>query len=63
MEVLDEMGLLKVKNLYLSYVNDFLTVERFAEFYGLSVSNANQIIELGQETDNFTKKIIVKSTD
>ena len=35
--------------LYLSWVNDFLTVERFAEYYGISECHAQELIELGRE--------------
>jgi len=35
--------------LYLDYVNNFLTVERFAEYYGLTISEANQLINVGRE--------------
>lgn len=34
--------------LYLSWVNDFLTYERFAEYYGVSVEHAQKLIELGR---------------
>lgn len=34
---------------YLSWVNDFLTIERFAEYYGYSIDDANQIISLGKK--------------
>lgn len=34
--------------LYLEYVNNFLTVERFAEFHGFSVEFANVLIEEGR---------------
>lgn len=42
----------KILNLYLSYVNDFLTVERFAEYYGINVIEANLIIDKGREINN-----------
>lgn len=35
--------------LYLDYVNNFVTVERFAEHYGLSIDGANLIINQGRE--------------
>lgn len=34
---------------YLDYVNNYLTVEKFAEHNGVSVDQANQIIKLGKE--------------
>ena len=33
------------RDLYLSWVNDFLTVVCFAEYYGLSVSEAVNLID------------------
>lgn len=42
----------KIKALYLSYVNDFLTVERFAEHYNFSVKKATKIINLGRKLNN-----------
>lgn len=35
----------KNKELYLSYVNDFLTVERFADYYGLDINKAHELIQ------------------
>lgn len=37
-----------LEELYLSYVNDFLTVERFASYYNLSVDAAKSIISRGK---------------
>jgi len=42
----------KIEQLYLSYVNDFLTVERFAGHYNISVEKANKIINLGRKLNN-----------
>ena len=39
----------QIINLYLSYVNDFNTVERFAEFNQLDIEDANLIIEMGRK--------------
>jgi hypothetical protein len=39
---------IRLEELYLDYVNNFLTVERFAEYYGLSVELANLIIKEGK---------------
>lgn len=41
--------------LYLDWVNNFLTVERFAEYYGVTVEHANEILNAGRDSDNFTK--------
>jgi len=44
-------------DLYLDWYNNFLTVQHFAEWYGMSVKHANEIIAEGQRTDNFTKEM------
>lgn len=38
--------------MYLDYFNDFLTVERFAAYYGISEEFAREVIEIGRETLN-----------
>lgn len=38
----------QIKTLYLSYFNDFLTVERFAEYYGIGEILAHDIINKGR---------------
>ena len=40
---------IELANLYLDYLNDFLTIERFAEYYDLSVTQATTLINLGRE--------------
>jgi hypothetical protein len=35
-------------SLYLCWVNDFLTLEAFAEYHGVTVSTATRIIKLGR---------------
>lgn len=37
-----------ITKMYLEYVNDFLTVERFASFHGLTIGNAMFIIKMGK---------------
>lgn len=37
-----------ILKMYLDYVNNFLTVERFAEFYGIRIGTANMIIKVGR---------------
>lgn len=44
----DNDGTNILQALYLSWLNDFLTVERFAEHYNLSVEEAKTLIELGR---------------
>ena len=39
--------------LFLAYMNDFITVERFAEFYGFDLETANAVIEEGRRVHNF----------
>lgn len=43
-----QFSVLEIQLLYLEYVNDFLTVERFAEFHGFSVEFATALIEEGR---------------
>ena len=42
----------KIERLYLSYFNDFLTVEKFAECYGLSERKANDVIRAGRKLNH-----------
>lgn len=34
--------------MYLDYFNNFLSIERFAEYYNLSVTDADEIIKQGR---------------
>ena len=36
----------KAEEMYLDYVNNFLTLSRFAEYYGISYVSANRIYNL-----------------
>lgn len=36
---------------YIEYVNDFLTLERFAESCALPIETAREIVELGRKLD------------
>ena len=38
----------KLISIYLEYLNDFLTVSRMAEYYGLSVEDMSTLIEMGK---------------
>lgn len=40
--------------MYADYLNNFLTVEKFAEYYGISLRLANDIVDMGRTTDNFS---------
>ena len=46
--------------LYLDWVNNFITVERFAEYYEITIEHANEIIQSGRDSDNFTKDTHIK---
>lgn len=48
-----------VENLYLQYVNEFLTVERFAEFKGFTIERAKRIIGIGRKINHRKTKTIV----
>lgn len=37
---------------YIEYTNEFLTVERFAEYYELNVKVAQAIIDIGREIND-----------
>jgi hypothetical protein len=41
-----------VVKMYLDYFNNFLTVERFAEYYNLSISDAKTVIYAGRNIHN-----------
>lgn len=42
----------KLIDIYLEWRNDYLTVERFAEHKGLTVEQANVLIDLAREVAN-----------
>jgi hypothetical protein len=42
----------QIINLYLDYVNNFLTVKRFANYYNISESRALKIIDKGRKLLN-----------
>jgi len=46
------ISLYKLEVLYLDYFNNFLTVEKFAEFYGMTTNKALKLIELGRKINN-----------
>jgi hypothetical protein len=43
---------LEAEQAYLEYFNNFLTVERFASYYGLSVDNATALLNLGRKLNH-----------
>jgi hypothetical protein len=38
--------------LFLDYLNNFLTVSAFADYYGFSIKKANKIIRIGRKEHN-----------
>lgn len=46
------MYLQKFSEMYLDYVNNFLTVEKFADHYGITVEHAQQIVDAGRAVMN-----------
>ena len=38
-----------VERLYLDWFNNFLTIERFAEYYNMTVEQAEKVIEVGRK--------------
>ena len=38
----------KLRSMFLDWFNNFLSVECFAQYYGLSFSNAERVIKLGR---------------
>lgn len=41
--------------MHADWINNFLTVERFAEYYGMTQEHAEEIIFVGRKTDNYSK--------
>jgi len=39
-------------DLYLEFINDFLTIERYAEYLDISVSQCRALIDIGREFHN-----------
>lgn len=42
-----------INNLYLMYVNDFLTVNGFANYLNIDEDRANRIIDLGRKINHY----------
>ena len=47
---INKTGAYENAGLYRDYVNNFLTVERFADYYNLTIPKALQIIKVGRIT-------------
>lgn len=46
---------------YLTYVNDFLTVEAFAEYMGCTIAQAHSVIEEGRRWNNLPKIVAIEA--
>lgn len=49
LEIIESSVVITNKELYLDYLNNYLTVERFAKDYNLTVRQAKIVIKLGKE--------------
>lgn len=47
----------KKQEMYLDWVNNFLTVEAFAEHYGITIESAEKIIKDGKEVNERQKGV------
>ncbi len=45
-----------ISSMYLDYVNNFLTVDAFAQYYYLPIDEARQVIEQGRNIQNNISK-------
>jgi hypothetical protein len=48
-----EKNAARIIELYLDYLNNYVTVDRFAEAYGMSVGAANELLEAGRYIGHF----------
>lgn len=48
----DRINYCNCKSMYLDYLNNFLTVEKFAEYYDLSITDAKTVISIGKAKIN-----------
>lgn len=51
-------GYSKFPDMYLDWLNNYITVDTFADHYNMTSEHAAQIIAVGRATDNFTKSIV-----
>lgn len=49
---MDDKAKKVITSMYLDYVNNFLTVDAFAQYYYLPVDEARQVIEQGRNIQN-----------
>jgi hypothetical protein len=48
-----EQNAARIIELYLDYLNNYLTVERFAEAYSMTVGAAKELVEVGRYIGHF----------
>lgn len=51
-QAIQEISADKVESLYLDYFNNFLSVARFAEYYGMSEKTAEYVIVQGRKINH-----------
>lgn len=42
----------KIEKMYLDYFNNFLSIYRFAEYYGIDEDKAYRVIEIGRKLNH-----------
>jgi hypothetical protein len=52
MSLIDMYARQKYINMYLDYVNNFLTVEKFAEHYQITTEKAQTILSIGKSLNS-----------
>ena len=53
------MSLDQFVTLYIDYVNNFITVERFAEYYAIDVDSAQKILDCGRTISQIDVKTVI----
>lgn len=48
--------------IYVDYVNNFMTMRTWAEYYGMSPEYAHNVLNAGRLTDNFSKPLVWPET-
>ena len=51
--------MLSYQEFFLDYINNFLTVERFAEYYDLTIKQDNNIIIIGRTINNKKQEVLI----
>lgn len=56
-----EKNAARIIEMYLDYLNNYLTVEVFAEHYGMTVEDADKLLSVGRYIGNFDENDIRNS--